>query len=154
MKNIDIGTLRPQQPKGSEPHISFEIFFRGEQVQGQGGPYRQFFTDVTRELMMVQLKASTEDDDGGEAGENQNADDQEQENDQSSKQSQQKFIGLLIPSRNMQRDAGQGKDNLMINPKKTSREDLALYHFFGMLMGVCIHTSTNISIPLPSIVWK
>jgi len=54
----------------------------------------------------------------------------------------------------MQRDAGKGKENLMINPKKTSRKDLSLYHFFGMLMGVCIHTSTNISIPLPSIVWK
>jgi len=81
MKNIDIGTLRPQQPRGSEPHISFEIFFRGEQVQGQGGPYRQFFTDITRELMMVQLKTNTDEEDGEEGGENENADDHDQDHD-------------------------------------------------------------------------
>ena len=29
-----------------------------------------------------------------------------------------------------------------------------MFHFWGQLMGVCIHTCTNISVPLPSIVWK
>ena len=87
MKNIDIGILRPKQPRGSEPHISFEIYFRGEQVQGQGGPYRQFFTDITRELMMVQLKSNDDDEEGGEDAENDNADGQDQDQEINSKQS-------------------------------------------------------------------
>jgi len=51
--------------------------------------------------MMVQLKTNADDEEGAEGGENENADEPEQDNDQSSKSSQKKFIGLLIPSRHM-----------------------------------------------------
>lgn len=50
MKDIDAGILRPGQPQGAEPHLSFAVFFKGEAVQGLGGPYRQFFSDVSQEL--------------------------------------------------------------------------------------------------------
>ena len=53
MKEIDIGALRPSQPHGTDPHLSFEIFFKGEDVVGMGGPYRQFFSDISQELQMV-----------------------------------------------------------------------------------------------------
>jgi other hect domain ubiquitin protein ligase E3 len=56
MKEIDSGSLRPPQPKGTAPHLSFEVYFKGEDVVGMGGPYRQFFSDVSQELQMVAQK--------------------------------------------------------------------------------------------------
>jgi hypothetical protein len=39
--------LRPFKPKGTEPYLSFGVSFKGEMVQGEAGPYRQFFTDMS-----------------------------------------------------------------------------------------------------------
>lgn len=47
MKLISPTMLRPFKPKGAEPYLSFEVFFKGENVMGEAGPYRQFFTDLT-----------------------------------------------------------------------------------------------------------
>jgi other hect domain ubiquitin protein ligase E3 len=47
---MDLGLLRPKKPLGTEPHIAFEIVFKGEHVVGEGGPYRQFFADISKEL--------------------------------------------------------------------------------------------------------
>lgn len=60
MKDFDSATLRPSQPRGAEPHLSFEVDFDGEDVEGQGGPYRQFFTDVSQELQIVDQKSKEE----------------------------------------------------------------------------------------------
>jgi hypothetical protein len=35
---------------GAEPHHAFRLVFKREEVVGEGGPYRQFFTDVAQEL--------------------------------------------------------------------------------------------------------
>lgn len=43
--------LRPRRPLGAEAFITFEVQFRGENVAGQAGPYRQFFNDVSSELV-------------------------------------------------------------------------------------------------------
>jgi len=53
LKNVDATFLRQKKPGGAEPHFSIRINFRGENVQGEGGPYRQFFTDVSTELQGV-----------------------------------------------------------------------------------------------------
>ena len=66
MKDIDYGSLRPSQPRGADPHLSFEIYFKGEHVVGMGGPYRQFFSDVAQELQMVAAKTGLEGEDGRE----------------------------------------------------------------------------------------
>jgi other hect domain ubiquitin protein ligase E3 len=42
--------LRPFKPKGADPYLSFTVNFKGENVMGEAGPYRQFFTDIAREL--------------------------------------------------------------------------------------------------------
>jgi len=44
-----LANFRPPKPN-NEVHIAFEIVFRGERVEGFGGPYRQFFTDISKEL--------------------------------------------------------------------------------------------------------
>jgi len=40
MRDIECGLLRPNQPRGADPHLSFEVYFKGEDVVGMGGPYR------------------------------------------------------------------------------------------------------------------
>ena len=42
--------MLPHRPHGADPFLSFEIVFKGEDVVGEGGPWRQFFTDIAREL--------------------------------------------------------------------------------------------------------
>ncbi len=42
--------LRPFKPRGADPYLSFIVTFKGENVMGEAGPYRQFFTDIAREL--------------------------------------------------------------------------------------------------------
>lgn len=53
LRNTDPTNLRQKKPGGAEPHFAIRINFKGENVQGEGGPYRQFFTDVSTELQGV-----------------------------------------------------------------------------------------------------
>ena len=67
--------------------------------------------------MTVQLGSNNEDDDEGvEDAVNDPVDEQDEDHDTNPKQNKKQQIGLFIPSRNMQREAGIGKDNLIINP--------------------------------------
>lgn len=49
-RDINTTDLRPTKPKGTEPFICFDVEFKGENVQGVGGPYRAFFSDISSEL--------------------------------------------------------------------------------------------------------
>jgi other hect domain ubiquitin protein ligase E3 len=40
VKELDYSLLRPEKPRGTEPHIAFEIVFKNEHVVGEAGPYR------------------------------------------------------------------------------------------------------------------
>eukprot|EP01117_Protostelium_nocturnum_P005083 TRINITY_DN1838_c1_g1_i6.p1 TRINITY_DN1838_c1_g1~~TRINITY_DN1838_c1_g1_i6.p1 ORF type:complete len:4362 (-),score=1676.63 TRINITY_DN1838_c1_g1_i6:38-13123(-) len=53
MKNVNSTVLCQKKPSGAEPHFAIKIVFKGENVQGEGGPYRQFFTDVSKEMQGV-----------------------------------------------------------------------------------------------------
>jgi hypothetical protein len=53
LQNVPSVQLRQKKPPGAEPHFAIKIVFKGENVQGDGGPYRQFFTDVSKELQGV-----------------------------------------------------------------------------------------------------
>ncbi|CAD8078334.1 unnamed protein product [Paramecium sonneborni] len=55
MKNIPPTLLRPIKPQGTDPFLAFEVNFKGEDVQGESGPYRQFFADISKELQSSQL---------------------------------------------------------------------------------------------------
>src|SRR5690606_20858191 len=50
LQRVEPRLFRRRRPPGSEPHFSLLVDFEGEHVAGEGGPYRQFFTDVAREL--------------------------------------------------------------------------------------------------------
>ena len=49
IRSLDLSLFRPKRVKGTRP-IAFDIVFKGEHVQGEGGPYRQFFADISAEL--------------------------------------------------------------------------------------------------------
>lgn len=53
LRHTDPRLYRQKKPGGTEPHFSLKIDFVGENVEGDGGPYRQFFTDISRELTKV-----------------------------------------------------------------------------------------------------
>ena len=55
LRNEPVRLLRQARPGGTEPHLSFTPAFRGEQVQGLGGPYRALFTDFSKELVLSGL---------------------------------------------------------------------------------------------------
>ena len=44
-----LSQLRPPKPTG-ETHVAFEVILSGEKSEGTGGPYRQFFADISCEL--------------------------------------------------------------------------------------------------------
>jgi len=60
LKNIDISRLRQPKPHGNLPHLAFKAVFKGEDVEGDGGPYRQVFQDWSSELQPQKQEGTTE----------------------------------------------------------------------------------------------
>ncbi|KAF0682931.1 Aste57867_24944 [Aphanomyces stellatus] len=49
-------TLRAKRPLGaSDPFIAFGVVFSGENVVGEGGPYRQLFSDMAHECLRLRI---------------------------------------------------------------------------------------------------
>jgi hypothetical protein len=52
LSTISPSRLRAKRPTGaSDPFVSFIVIFAGENVVGEGGPYRQLFNDISNELL-------------------------------------------------------------------------------------------------------
>lgn len=43
IKDVDLSLMRPEKPLGNAPHLSFIVELINQEVEGYGGPYRQFF---------------------------------------------------------------------------------------------------------------
>jgi len=54
-KDIDPAFFRSKKMPG-DPHVGFKVDFKGELVVGIGGPYRQFFSDISSELQDLDKK--------------------------------------------------------------------------------------------------
>ncbi len=122
-KDIDIAFFRSKKSPG-DPHICFKVEFKGELVQGIGGPYRQFFSDISLELQPKDVKGNT------------------------------KILKLLYPSSNNQAEKGDYKDKFVIRPIQNDNNILNQLEFLGVLMGVCIRTGVHLTLDLCSIFWK
>ena len=59
-----------------------------------------------------------------------------------------------MPTPNNRAAESEGKDKFVINPSRTSSQDLFLYEFLGILMGVCIRTGVHLTLDLPAVFWK
>ena len=95
---------------------------------GEGGPYRQFFTDISNELQPVFTSLH--------------------------EQYEQKKLHLFIPSPNRINEIGDFREKFMINPSKRSSYSLQLYEFIGLLMGCAFRTKVFLSLNLPTLFWK
>lgn len=126
IKDLNLAHCRPKKPVSSEPHLAFKVLFRGEEVQGDGGPYRQFFEDVSMELQPSKLEQSVSNN----------------------------LLDLLLPCSNQTYNESEGKDKFVLNSDKTSSSHLNQFYFLGVLMGACIRTGSKMILDLPKIVWK
>lgn len=100
--------------------------FVGEKVEGEGGPYRQFFSDLAQELQPTKLEQGT-------SG---------------------RLLNLLVPSANQNQNEQIGRDRFVLNSQRVSAQDLSLYEFIGILMGICIRTGAKLGLQLPQLIWK
>lgn len=117
--------LRPVAPLGGAPHVAFNISFHRENALGQAGPYRAFFSDLSREL---QPFASAD----GSASP----------------------IQIFAPTPNRVGAIGEGRDRAWFNSAFCSPEQLALAKTAGRLLGIALRTRVLISIDLCSLAWK
>jgi len=87
-----IARLRPVAPLAGrgETHFAFKVIFKGEKVEGDGGPYRQFFDDISNELQPKKQGAEDE------------------------------MINLLKPSANNLGNEMHNKHLFVLNPRATS----------------------------------
>eukprot|EP01083_Nonionella_stella_P141962 438335_1 len=124
LRDVNPSLFRVPAPKGSGPHVGFSASFVGEQVLGQAGPYRAFFSDICREVQ------STSDPDKPSS------------------------LPLLVPTPNHQHSLGESRELFMPNPRCRSIQHRQLFEFLGRLIGIAMRTRVILSLDLPSIVWK
>ncbi|OQS07538.1 Hect-domain containing peotein [Thraustotheca clavata] len=56
LEKVSSQSLRAKRPLGaSDPFIAFGVTFAGEHVVGDGGPYRQLFSDISIECLRLEL---------------------------------------------------------------------------------------------------
>ncbi|XP_065224595.1 probable E3 ubiquitin-protein ligase HERC1 isoform X2 [Planococcus citri] len=63
-------------------------------------------------------------------------------------------VALLIPTPNNLNDVGYNRDRFLLNPRLTAEEDLNLFRFLGVLLGVAFRTKKPLALPLSAFVWK
>jgi len=63
-------------------------------------------------------------------------------------------INLLIPTPNGRDDAGTSRDCFLLNPCLRSNQNMTMFRFLGVLMGIAIRTGSPLSVNLPEPVWK
>ena len=67
---------------------------------------------------------------------------------------QSRFLPLLVPTQNNLHNVGDSRDSWMPNPHANSKLHLALFTFFGKMLGVAIRTQNNLNLSLPPLFWK
>lgn len=124
LQNVPSSLFRPVKPRGTDPFLAFEVTFKGENVMGEAGPYRQFFADISSELQANPL-------------------DKKKRN-----------LGIFIPSINNSSKFGEEQGRFIPNPAAKSSYQLQMFEFLGLLMACSVRTSTHFSMDLPSLFWK
>lgn len=65
-----------------------------------------------------------------------------------------KEVKLLVQTPNNVADLGYNRDCYILNPSMNSADDLRLFKFLGILMGVSIRTKRPLNLHLAPPVWK
>lgn len=85
--------------------MALSVRFQGEQVLGQAGPYRAFFTNLGVELQQITPDADSYP------------------------------LRLLVPTPNQRASIGDNRHKYIPNPTFKAPHYLDLFEFFGVLMG-------------------
>ncbi|KAI0208517.1 putative E3 ubiquitin-protein ligase HERC1 [Lamellibrachia satsuma] len=64
------------------------------------------------------------------------------------------IVPLLIPNPNAANEVGYNRDRYVLNPAMMSEDDMFMFHFFGILLGVAIRTKKPLDLYLAPPVWK
>ena len=132
-----------------QTYTVIDIKFKGEHVVGEGGPYRQLFNDISRELQAERTPATAgagataAPESGGAVGVG-GADDGLSKT----------VLPLFIPSANRQVAVGDNRDKFVPIPSSSSSLHLSLYEFFGKLLGIAIRTGVLMPLDLSSFFFK
>ena len=63
-------------------------------------------------------------------------------------------LPLLILTPNGREEAGTNRDCFILNPRASSEQQLKMFEFLGVLMGIAIRTGSPLSLNLAEPVWK
>merc|ERR1719187_2702943 len=63
-------------------------------------------------------------------------------------------VPLLIPTPNGRDEAGTSRDCFLLNPSLKTPNQMAMFRFLGLLMGIAIRTGSPLSLNLAEPVWK
>lgn len=64
------------------------------------------------------------------------------------------LVPYLILTPNATNDIGYNRDRFLLNPSLTSEDDLQMFRFLGILLGVAIRTKKPLDLYLAPAVWK
>lgn len=63
-------------------------------------------------------------------------------------------VPLLIPTPNARNECGYNRDHFLLNSALTAEDDLQLFKFLGILVGVAMRTKKPLDLSLAPCVWK
>ena len=150
LKDIPVVQFLQPVAKG-QTYTVIDIKFKGEHVVGEGGPYRQLFNDISRELQAERIAAaaglgstaapytgggSQAAGSGGEEGVSKTV------------------LPLFVPSANRQVAVGENRDKFVPVPSSCSSVELGYFEFFGKLLGIAIRTGVLMPLDLSSFFFK
>jgi len=166
LAELPVHWLLAPRPSGGNPHTTFDVKLRGEHVVGEGGPYRQYFTDVCRELQTTQEDIGVAVVGVGSAGSASASSssssllsDEKSKDDANSKEptaapAKAVVLPLFVQCANKQVGVGDNRDKFVPRPSSRAPPMLELYAFLGRIMGVALRTGILMPLDLPSFFWK
>ncbi|ETO15671.1 HECT domain and RCC1-like domain-containing protein [Reticulomyxa filosa] len=151
LSRVDESQLRPPKPQGTDPFVTFVLELIGQFVEGDTGPYRQYFSDVSSELQSLQSYLFQLTPNGRKP--------------QLDLLNKDKYIirpshpNLLLSATATSGNAKQGVgESLNIQSAKDSanlkEEQFGMFEFLGKLIGMCLRTGVKLNLSLPAFVWK
>ena len=132
----------------SQPHVAFEVRLQRERVAGASGPYREFFADVARELMLVPVAAPTT------AASTTDGNPVPSSALTLPPTPSTARLPLFCPSCNQSETIGDGRDMYVVTPSSLTPEHLRMYRMLGRLIGCAMRTGVRLSVAVAPLFWK
>ncbi|ETO23737.1 HECT domain and RCC1-like domain-containing protein, partial [Reticulomyxa filosa] len=167
LSRVDNSQLRPPKPQGADPFVAFVLELIGQFVEGDTGPYRQYFSDVSSELQSPESYLFHLTPNGRKP--------------QLDLMNKDKYIirpshpSLLLSATGdgssgaVDADPKSGatehdgdkqrvSEGLNIQSAKDSanlkEEQFGMFEFLGKLIGMCLRTGVKLNLSLPAFFWK